>query len=134
MAKSSSRYRKRPGPSSLARPKTAKKSLPEASDEDRSEEETPKKVYSKDEVTYWRHIGKVFALEYQPWLPRNFLKFTCRCESPDDIEGHPELQSLVGLLNNYRIGSDLRVTRGFQSEVRFLSLLIKKSDNHLDDV
>jgi len=118
MVKSSSRYRNRPGPSSLARPRTAQKTPPEASDAEESEE-TPKKIYSQDEVTYWRHVGKVFAMEFQPWLPRKPLKFACQCKSPDDTEGDLELRSLVGLLDDCKVGLDVRVTRRFQSEVCF---------------
>jgi len=113
----SSRYRDRPGPSSLAQPRTVQKTPPETTDEEEQEEAT-KKVHNKDEVTFWRHVGKLYALKYRAWLSRSVLKFACQSESPDDVPDDMR-RTLVEFLDDSGIKPDIRITSGFQSEVFF---------------
>ena len=126
-------YRKRPHPNSLAQQKAVQKKPPEVSDDEESEEETSKKVYSEDEVTYWRHIGKIFALKCRAWLPQSRFKFACLCKPGEEAEAGIESDSTLGLLielfNEFNIKPDVRATRKFRTEVCFHLSQSQRSSN-----
>ena len=113
-------YRDRPGPSSSARPKTTQKRSLGNNDEEQSEE-VPRTVENKAEVTYWRHIGKQYAIDYYPWLDGSALVFACRWDSPDPPEDL-SAKTLVEFLDESNIKYEVRVTKTFQSEVCFFVL------------
>lgn len=108
-------YRDRPGPSSLARPRAARESSPETTDEDQSEGAS-EKVQSKDEASFWRHVGKSYALRHESWLSRSSLRCACRCESPDDADNQM-IRHIIEYLDWSVIKPDVRTTKAFQSEV-----------------
>ena len=77
-ATGSSHHQDRPGPSSLA--KVVQESSSESSDEEQPEEAL-EQVQPKNEVSFWRHVGKSYAMRYETRLPRSSLRVACWCES-----------------------------------------------------
>lgn len=113
---SSTLYRNRPGPSSLARSKKVQRISPSSDGEGQSEEGT-QEVESKDEAAYWRHIGKVFAINHAPWLPLSLLEWGCRLETLDPSQQNRSVKGVFEELNNHNIKPEVRVTRRFQTQV-----------------
>ena len=75
-------------------------------------------VVNKDEVIYWRHLGKSYAISVDPWLYESVLGFACRWESSEPPEEW-DVKSLIEFLDDGNIKQEVRVTRPFQSEVCF---------------
>ena len=119
--RSPQRYRSRPGPSSSAHPKRSQrtKSPPKITDEEDSEEETPKQVYNPEDITWWRHVGKQYSLRYQTWLSRTSLRYVCQCESPEDAGGEI-FEELAEFLDISNIKLSVRKSATFRSEVHVI--------------
>jgi hypothetical protein len=93
------------------------KQPPEIVDREQSEEVTSEQAVSKDELTYWRYIGKEFGMTIQPWLSSSILGYSCQCKSQEDRD--PEVRDIVKYLNNSRVEPQLWTMGRFQSEVLF---------------
>ena len=113
--RASPHYRNRPGPSHLARPKTVEKQPTEINNREQSEEAASKQAVSKDELVYWRHVGKEFGMTVQAWLAPSMLAYACWCKSQEDRD--PEVQDIMKYLNGSGLEPELWMMRRFQSEV-----------------
>ena len=77
----------------------------------------PEQTVSKDDLTYWRHIGKEFGITVQAWLPFTILAYACQHKSQEDQD--PEVQDVVGYLEGSEVKPELWTMMRFQSEVQF---------------
>ena len=71
----------------------------------------------KGDPSNWRHVGKIFAIGYFPWLQPEDLEVACRLEAHDLPSQDPVRQAIFQLLNECNIKPDVRTNKHFQSEV-----------------
>ena len=115
-------HRERPGPSTLARPKTRQERTQSTSGGKQSDS-TPQEVEVKGDRCVWRHIGKEFAIAYTPWLAPEELEIACRAEAHDypsqSVGQNQSLtrQAIFQQLTEFNIKPDVRTDKNFQSEV-----------------
>lgn len=107
-----------PGPSHLAQAKRIEDQPPDIVGEEQSGETAPKQAVDKDELIYWRHIGKAFGMRVYPWLNPSTLAYACRCKSQEVSE----VQEVVEFLQNSGIEPELWTMGIFQSQVCFYYL------------
>jgi hypothetical protein len=112
-------YRNRPRPSFLAQRTKEPRGSPSDGDGEHPKE-VSKETENKDDATYWRHVGKLFAIERTPWLKSSELEIGCRFETLDAPDQTPASEAIFDDLNYSNIKPEIRTTRKFQSQVAAL--------------
>jgi len=81
-------------------------------------EVTPGQAVSKDELIFWRHVGKGFGMVVNAWLSPGALSYACQYKSQRDPD--QEVQGIVEYLMNSGVEPELWTMARFQSEVCFV--------------
>jgi hypothetical protein len=78
-------------------------------------EETSGQTGSKDELVYWRHVGKGFGIKMQAWLSPGALECACQFKHPEDQD--PEVQHIIEYLKESGVGQKVWTMGRFQTQV-----------------